>query len=93
MDTVLGALSDGLTYELRSISISLSKQRESSSRSHSVQKHLDAPNTIDLRAELDVPAKMQFIGHNSLARRHQVLSIGLNKPKYCSKAFQEVKVV
>ena len=51
------------------------------------------PNTIDLRAKLDLPAKMHFIELNSQATSHLVWKIGLSKLKYCSKEFQKVKVV
>ena len=47
---------------------------------HSVQKRIVAPTIIDLRAELDVPASIYFIGHKSPTRIHQVWPIGLNKP-------------
>ena len=49
--------------------------------------HIFAPNTIELRAELDVKAKILFIGYNSPARTYLVWSIGLSKLKYCGKEF------
>ena len=48
---------------------------------------------IELRAELEMPAKIHFIGNNSLAKSHLVQSIGLSKPKYCGKEFHKVKVI
>ena len=61
--------------------------------SHSAPKRAVAPNTIDVGVELDIPAKICFISHNSPAKGHQVWTIGLNKPKYYGKEFQEVKLV
>ena len=37
------------------------------------QKHVDTPNTIDIRAKLDALAKIHFIGYNSLAERYALL--------------------
>ena len=61
--------------------------------SHSVQKRIVAPNTIELRSELDALAIIHFIKHNSPARSHLVLPIGLSKPSYYGKEFWEVEVV
>ena len=49
--------------------------------SHSVQKHVVAPITMDLKAKLDVLAKTHFIGYNTQARSYQVQPYYLNKPK------------
>ena len=46
---------------------------------HSGQKRIFVPNTINLRAKLDVPAKMHFIGHKSPNRSHHVKPISLSK--------------
>ena len=89
-DIILGALSNRLTHVLGSINVSLSKQIQSRSKTYSVQKLVGMPNTIDLRAKLDVLSKIHFIEHN---RSHQVRPIGLRKPKYQRKEFQEFKVV
>ena len=60
---------------------------------HSVLKYIVAPNIRDLRAYLDVPAKIHFIGHNCLTKNHLVWEIGLNKLNYGSKEFLKVKLV
>ena len=61
--------------------------------SHSGKKCIVALNTTNLKADLDIPAKIYFIGHNFLARSHQGRRIGISKLKINSKDFQEVKVV
>ena len=61
--------------------------------SHSGQKYFIALNTIDLKAEQDVPAKIHFIRDNIPARSHLVQTYSLSKPKYSGKEFQAVKVV
>ena len=61
--------------------------------SHSGQKHVIAQNTTNLIAKLYAPAKIHFITHSNPAKSHQAGLIGLNKPKYYAKEFQEVKIV
>ena len=90
---ISGTLSHGLPHVLRSVNIRLSKPIQSSSKSHSVQKHIVSLNTTDLRADLDETAKIHSIGHNNLAKSHLVWPIGLSKPEYCRKELQKVKVV
>ena len=58
-----------------------------------MQKHSGAPNIKDLRAEADMAAELHFLGHNCPGNSYLVRPIGLNKPKYCGKEFQKVKVV
>ena len=50
-------------------------------------------NITDLRENLDVLAKIHFIGYNSPAMSYLIWPIGLNKSKYYGKEFQKVQVV
>ena len=60
---------------------------------YSVQKCIVTPNTTILIVELDVLTNLHFIGNSSLDRSDQTRPIGLSKPRYYGKEFQEVKVV
>ena len=57
---ILGTFFHGHPHVLRCINTSLSKEIKSNSKIHSIQKRSCAPNTTDLRAELDVLAKTHF---------------------------------
>ena len=92
----MGSLSNGLTLALGSINnqvypSQIKKLYES--QCLKVPRHIVTPKMIDLRAELDVLAKIYFIKHSSLARSYLVQPYDLNKPEYHCKEFQEVKAV
>ena len=86
-DIISGTLSHSYTHVLRSTNASLSKQTLSSSKSHSFQKHINALSTIDLRAYLDLLAKVNFVGYNRLARSHLVRA---NWPKQAKILWKRV---
>ena len=72
--------------ELAKSSQSSKLSQKSIPKGYSCQSYLRcivAPNTIVLRAKPDMPAKLYFIRHRSLAISHQTWTIGLIKLKIC----------
>ena len=75
VDIVSGPLYDRFTLVLRSVNNQVYPSQRKwlhELQCPRYQKCIIIPNIIDLRAELDIPAKLHFTGHISLARSHQV---------------------